>query len=252
MKTVRHKFVAAIIPLIFAVPSLAADIALPNEAVTVSDDSLVGIWKVTMPQGFDFSFFHKTKWGPQVDAYCQIEQSGKKLTIHCLGFRIGSNDVSHGTLSMEGRTVRMTWGSTFFYAAINGTRRSATQFDGTFFVEGMGVSDDAPGKVAGIKLTLASNAPDKGGKLHSVELLLDKMSKGLLNVAPDANAAGVRVLSPDTLHSLGDVQSIIYVGETNSVFASPASVYDIEFSNGHLICSLHEDANNKLDQFDCG
>ena len=252
MKTVMHKFVATIMSAIFTSPSSAADIAQPTESVTVSNDSLVGIWKIAMPQSFDFAVFHKTKWGPQVDTYCQIEQSRKKLTIHCLGLRIGGKDVSHGTLSMKGRNVRMIWGSALFYAAINGTRRSAIQFDGTFSVQGMGVSDDAPGKVVGIRLALDSNAPDKGGKAHSVELLLDGMSKGPLNMAPDANAAGIRVLSPDTLRSLGDVQSIIYVGGTSSVFASPASVYDIEFANGHLICSWHEDANNKLDQFDCG
>jgi len=248
---------AAISLVIFAGPVSGADTtqpigSVPLESVTVSNDSMVGIWKLTMPLGFDFSFFHKTKWSPTGDTFCQIEEIQKKLTIHCLGFHLGQEDVSHGSLSIRGRDLRMAWGSARFYAAINGTQQSATQFDGTFSVQAMGISDDAPDKVAGIKLALAPDAPDKGAKLHLVELVLGDMAKGALTVPLDAKAKGVRILSPETLRQLGDVQSIIYVGEKGNADRAIGSVYDIEFANGHLICELHQNTDNKLDQFDCG
>jgi hypothetical protein len=247
-----RKFIAVLLLLIFAVPALGDDITQPVESVTVNNDSLAGIWKFTMPLGFDFSFFHKTKWGPQGDAFCQIEEIQKKLTVHCLGFRLGVKDVSHGSLSMKGRNLRMVWGSARFYAAINGTQQSATQFDGIFSVQALGVSDDAPDKVVGTKLALVPSAPDKGEKLHLVALILDGMAKGALTVPLDPKATGVRILNPDTLRQLGDVRSIIYVGEKGNANTALGSVYDIEFANGHLICSLHQTADNKLDQFDCG
>ena len=57
----------------------------------------------------------------------RMSKAVKKLMINCLELRIGGKDVSLSTLRMEGRNIHMTWGSTLFYATINGTRQAWAQ-----------------------------------------------------------------------------------------------------------------------------
>lgn len=229
----------------------------PPETVTVESDSPVGLWKITFPQSFGSLLVGKTEWGPLTDEFCQIEKMRNELTVHCLGLRLGGQDVSRGRLSIQGSHIRMAWGSALFYAAINGTRQSATQFDGTLSVNHLGISSDDPERVTGTRLSVPADTPDKGGKSGLLTRLLDEMAKGAVTepLAPAAPQVGpgtnVRLLKPDTLQALGEIQSMIYLGRKN-LATSSTEVYDVELTNGHLICELHQAADNAIDYFDCG
>ncbi len=239
--------------VLFAIPAMAAD----TETVTVENASIIGVWKINLPQSFSFHLLGKTEWGPMVDQFCQMEEIRRELTVHCLGFRINRQDVSRGSLSIKGNRIRMAWGSMMLYFAMNGTLRSAGQFEGTVSVQALGISSDAPDKATGTRLSLSANAPDTGGKSGLLARVLQEMADGVFVVPSDANADQIKILKPETLRPMGAIQSIIYLGET--VFKNTAppvpdshSVYDVEFENGHLICGLHRRADGGLDNFDCG
>lgn len=260
MVSTMRKFVISMSLLICAAPALCAEVPGPTETISVNGASLVGIWKFSAPQSVDFAFLSKAKWGANGDAFCQIEEINAELSVHCLGLRIARKDVSRGTMRVKGNSLRMIWESNLFHLGINGTFQSADQFEGIFFAQFLGISDDAPDKATGARLILSADAPDKGGKADLLARMLKEMATGSLTVPLDtsglaltgkANASYIKILKPDTLGSLGSIQSIIYLGETDRREAS-ISNYDVEFSNGHLICGLHQAADSRLDQFDCG
>lgn len=227
--------------------------AQPVETVRVDDASPVGVWKFNMPQGFHASPLGKTRWGSMADQFCEIEKIRATMTVHCLGLRFGGEDISRGTASIRDSHLRLTWGSMLHYVAINGVLGPAGQFEGTFSLQNLGISSDAPENVTGEKLALSAGAPDKAGKSGLLAHTLDEMAKGALTAPPDPSAAAVKILKPETLQALGSVQSVIYIGEKNlSSTMDPYSVYDVEFANGHLICELRQAADNRLDYFDCG
>lgn len=243
-----------------AVPALAAETVVPAETVTVESDSPVGLWKFTLPQSFNLNgVLGKSEWGPIADQFCQIEKMHGELMAHCLGLRIGGRDVSRGRATIKGDHIRIIWGSMWTHLMIDGTMRTAVQFDGTLSVSHFGISADDPDKVTGTKLSLVANAPDSGGKSALLTRLLYQMAKGSVtepiatptpNAAPSKHKPNIRLLKPDTLTALGDVLSLSYLG--NGGLLPPLAFYDVEFVNGHLICSLHQTNDGKLDQFDCG
>ncbi len=247
--------------LIFALafPPLAA--SAQNETVTVQVGDPIGIWKFSNMQGFEFSFFSKSKWYPPTgDAFCQIEKLGADLSVHCLGFHINGKDVSRGTMRVMGDSLRMVWGSSTSFVGIKGAFQSANQFDGIEFIQVLGISDDAPGEVTGTRLTLSADAPDTGGNSALLARVLDEMAEGPLTVPLDPSglvttakpgAPYIKILKPETLRPLGSIRSTIYLGQ-KWLPVLPTSVYDVEFANGHLICELHQAADDRLDYFDCG
>jgi len=68
----------------------------------------------------------------------------------------------------------------------------------------------------------------------------------------DAQAQTMRFPTPDQLSPLGTIQATIYLGEKTFRGERPYSVYDVEFSNGNLICELRQRDDNALDGFICG
>jgi hypothetical protein len=245
---------------LLAGPASAIDTVAPAETVTVESDSPIGLWKFNLPQSFDLhGVVGKAEWGPMADEFCQIEKMHTELTVHCLGLRVGGQDVSRGRLSIKGDHIRMVWGSMWTYLAINGTMRSAAQFAGTISASHLGISSDDPDKVTGTKLFLVASTPDSGGKSALLTRLLDQMTRGTVteptamptpNAVPNKPGAYIRLLKPDTLEALGGLQSITYLGDGG--LSPPLSFYDVEFVNGHLICSLRQNSEGTLDQFDCG
>ncbi len=235
-----------------ACPAVSAQ---PIETVEV-DGGLVGVWKFRMSQSFAFHPLGKSEWGPNADNFCQIEKVHDGLTVHCLGLRLNRQDVSRGTVSIHGDRIRMTWGSMLFYAVINGTFHASDQFDGTLSIQVLGIASDAPEKATGTKLTLSANAADKGEKSALLTRMLKEMGQGAVTVPVDADASNVKILRPDTLRPMGNILSVIYLGEKSFRFApvptAPSSVYDVEFDNGHLICELRQGTDGGLNYFDCG
>jgi hypothetical protein len=133
-----------------------------------------------------------------------------------------------------------------------GTLRSVSNFDGTFFVERLGISSDAPFRSVGEKLSLSTNAPDRGGKSALLARLLQQMTQGAPTELVDARAQTMRFPKPDQLRPLRAMQATIYLGELILTGERPYSVYDVEFSNGNLICELRQRDDNTLDGFICG
>ena len=64
--------------------------------------------------------------------------------------------------------------------------------------------------------------------------------------------AAMRFPRPDELRPLGAIQAMIYLGEKTHTGERPYSVYDVEFSNGNLICELRQRDDGALDGFICG
>lgn len=248
---VRKRVIAALLTAL-AIPAVAADAALPTETVTVSSSSLVGVWKISMPEGFKLAVFGKTEWGPAIDAFCRVEDIRAALTIHCPGLGMSGKLIDRGFISIDGSTIRLIWGSAFKRLGIDGTLRFTSNFDGTFFIERLGISSDAPFKSVGEKLSLSTNAPDKAGRSNLLARLLQQMMQGAPTEPVDALARTMRFPTPDQLRPLGTIQTVIYLGDKTLTGQSPYSVYDVEFSNGNLICELRLRDDNGLDGFICG
>jgi hypothetical protein len=234
-----------------AVPAMAADTNFPTETVTVISNGLTGVWKITMPEWFRSAGLGKTEWGPAADAFCRIEEMRAALTVHCPGLRVSGKLVDRGSVSMDGGTIRLIWGSAFKRLGIAGTLRSVSNFDGTFFVERLGISSDAPFKSAGEKLSLSENTPDKAGRAALLARLLQQLVQGAPAEPLDAHAHTMRFPRPGELRLLGAIQAMIYLGEKTLTAERPYSVYDVEFSNGNLICELRQ-REDTLDGFICG
>jgi hypothetical protein len=85
--------------------------------------------------------------------------------------------------------------------------------------------------------------------------LLARLLQQLVQGAPaeplDAHARNMRFPRPDELRPLGAMQAMIYLGEKTLTGERPYSVYDVEFSNGNLICELRQ-RDDTLDGFICG
>jgi hypothetical protein len=58
-----RKLIIAALLTALAIPAAGGDTSLPTETVTVSSDSLAGVWKITMPEGWS-GVIGKTEWGP--------------------------------------------------------------------------------------------------------------------------------------------------------------------------------------------
>ncbi len=235
-----------------AIPATAADTNLPTETVIVSSNSLAGVWKITMPQWFQRAAIGKTEWGPAIDAFCRVEEIRAALTIHCPGLHLSGKLIDRGSVSIDRGAIRLIWGSAFKRLGIAGALRSVSSFDGTFFFERLGISSDAPFKSVGEKLSLSTNAPDRGGKSGLLARLFRQMTQGAPTEPVDTQAQIMRFPTPDELRPLGAIQAMIYLGEKTHTGERPYSVYDVEFSGGNLICELRQRDDNALDGFICG
>jgi hypothetical protein len=251
-RRLMRKLLAAALLLLLPAVALAQD-ALPIETIESDGlDSLTGVWKITMPEGFKASLFGKTEWGPTIEDYCRFEEIGAALTFHCPGLRLGGKYVSRGTVTLDKGHIRLIFGSAFMRFGMVGTLHSDAKFDGTFFIEYVGISSDAPAKSVGEKMSLSETTPDKAGKSALLARLFQQMAQGGPTEPFDAHAMTMRFLKPDDLHPLGTIQTIIYLGEVAPGTERPSSVYDVEFANGNLICQLRQRDDNTLDYFDCG
>jgi hypothetical protein len=247
---VRKLIIAALLTAL-AIPAAGADTSLPTETVTVSSDSLAGVWKITMPEGWS-GVIGKTEWGPAIDAFCRVEDIRAVLTIHCAGLSISGKFIDRGSVSIGGGTVRLILGSAFKRLGMVGALHSASNFDGTFFVERLGISSDAPFKSVGQKLSLSTNAPDGAGRSGLLAKLLQQVMRGAPTEPVDAQVRTMRFPTPDQLRPLGAIQAMIYLGEKTHTGDRPYSAYDVEFSNGNLICELRQRDDKTLDGFICG
>jgi hypothetical protein len=248
MRMVNAVALLALLPVTAAAQQQGA---LPMESVSVEDGGLAGAWKLRIPAGFRGSFFllGSTQWSPMVDVFCRIEK-GPTLSIHCPGLRLGGNLISRGAVTINGNRIRMVWGAGARFG-LEGTLRPAAQFEGKFFIENFLSRSNAPEIATGSKLTLAANVPDLGGKSALLGRLLGEMAQGAVPTwSLDANAT-VRIPTPEMLQPLGAVQAILYLGEKNLPEEAPYSAYDVEFSNGNLICELRE-RGDAVNWFDCG
>lgn len=222
------------------------------EAVTVTNNSLAGVWKIVMPEGFKGALLGKTEWGQAIDAYCRIEEIHAVLTVHCPGLGMTGTFIDRGAVTIDRSHIRIIWGSTFRRMGISGTLRSTSEFDGTFFIERLGMSSDAPIQTAGRKLSLSESTGDKAGRSALLARLLQQLAQGAPTEALDTHAKTMRFPTPDELRPLGSIQTMIYLGEMTNTGDRPYSVYDVEFSNGNLICELRQSGDNTLDGFLCG
>lgn len=243
--------IVALLTALVVPGTAAADTNLPTESVTVSSDSLAGVWKIAMPEGWSGAF-GKTEWGPAIDAFCRVEDIRAALTIHCAGLSISGKFVDRGSVSLDRGTIRLIWGSAFRRLGMVGTLHSASNFDGTFFVERLGIASDAPFKSLGQKLSLSTKAPDAAGRAGLLARLLQQMMQGAPSEPVDAQAHTFRFPTPDQLRPLGAIQAVVYLGEKAHTGERPYSVYDVEFSDGSLICELRQRDDKALDGFICG
>lgn len=245
-----HKTIAAALLLLLPVGALAQD-ALPVETVAVENDSLAGVWKFAIPRSFALHLFSKTEWGSRMDDFCRIEDMQGDLSVHCPGLSLGHEPISRGTVQRNGNGIRMEWKAGAMHFVIDGTLRSAVQFDGSVQVSTLLLSSKAPTRVTGTKLFLSENLPDAGGKSALLARLLNEMAAGTPVGNFDAKTR-LNFLTPQMLLPLGAIQTITYLGEKSFDRDGAISVYDVEFADTHLICELRQSDGGALDYFDCG
>jgi hypothetical protein len=245
-----RKLVIVLSLVTWAVSAAPAQIGLPTESVIVSNDSLSGIWKIRMPEGWKAGVLGKTEWGAPTDKYCRIEEFGGALTIHCPGLRLSATFIDRGIITIAGNGIRLVWGSRIRRAGLIGTVRSNSAIEGTFFIEYFGISSDDPAKLTATKLSLSESTPDKAGKAAFLGRLIEQLAQGTPPV--DTGAGLIRFPTPDQLRPLGPVQTMIYLGEFAPSTDRPYDVYDVEFSGGNLICELRQRADDTIDGFVCG
>ncbi len=93
--------------------------------------------------------------------------------------------------------------------------------------------------------------PDKMGGATILRNLLQQVAQGSPPKIDGLDPKTTAIPKQDELQQLGSIQTIVYVGEVANT-RDANSAYDVEFSNGDLICNIHRHDDGELDTFFCG
>jgi hypothetical protein len=252
--------------LLLAAGAAAEDVPANVETVIVHASALDGVWKINVPDYFGIQV-NRAEWGDLRDTFCRIEsQNDDDVRIHCLSWLMLRN----GTVSLDDGKIHLAWGSMMVRLVLDGTLQSAAQFDGNFAFKFSGIRFDNPAPTGAQKISLSK---DKGGDTELLERLLADGARG----APSAvsyvkKEIDVSFLKQENLQALGQVQSVVYLGQIpyynrasdphpkpenhqqwleNRKARDFMGAYAVEFQNGQRICELHRQPDGRIDRFAC-
>jgi hypothetical protein len=240
--------------LMFCLTACDASAQTPD-AVNVTGNSLVGDWKVGWPTFGAVNMFGSIKWGPLQGNFCRIEQTQNGLTANCF-----PNPGRDGTVSVEGNHFHMSWGSMLVRVYVDGSMSSAEAFDGHFGVKLTGLAIENPNVSHGEKIVLSATASDDGGKAETLKSLLNSIESNQSGTNIDTKSSMVHMPNGNSLRTSGAIEAVIYVGALPKPLPPDSKelpqpefyrVYDVEFTNGHRICGLHQRDDDVVDAFSC-
>jgi hypothetical protein len=243
-----RKAAALLLPLL-APAAVLAD--TPTETVIVDASTLTGVWKIAMPnQVTKNGFFGAIKFGALHDHFCRIGQQQEGLMVNCMQGAQG------GSVAVEATHIHLAWGTMMARFVLDGPLQSSTYFQAASQAKLAGISLADPELSIGSKLSVAPDAPDKGGK---AALLRTILADGLDHVPHDEAAIKKTAQGIRENPKLGAIQDIFYLGQQTLLGRPGAdpdqvdyfSVYAVEFDSGERICGLHQRSDGVLDGFLC-
>jgi hypothetical protein len=237
------------------------------ETVTVTAESMSGIWKIGLPVWGPYRQGTSVSWGPIHDFYCRFEGPAEHLRAYCPRLTgLGAGDVT-----LNGNKIHIAWGTMMVRFAIDATEDTPGVFSGSYVAKIAGFVLHAPGQLNARKVLPEEYLPDAAGKAELLADILNHLSAGeraqaLQKIVPlpkDAKLDG-----EDGLRELGAVSRVGFLGRTpTSAEASQghpgiksgqqlpnddaADVYDVEFAKGDRVCTIRQRSDGLVDELDC-
>jgi hypothetical protein len=190
--------------------------AAAQETVTVEKArGMTGLWRIEVPRSIRITFFHDAQFGEMRPVFCRIGEAGN---IHCLN----GGYSREGTVSVDGNSVHIAWGTAMARFVIDGVRDGDT-IRGRFAFKFSGISLIAPSPLVGARLESLGNEASSQAA---------------------AMIAQLKSTPPPALEGLGTVEEVSYLGTSPRLDgngdADYFSVYALEFPGGERICGVHE------------
>jgi hypothetical protein len=243
-----------VLAFVLALSPLAA--VAQNETITVTDESLVGPWRIGMPLWHFFKSDKLANFGPMRDAYCRVGGKRDDLHVYCLQAWTPLR-TDEGDMSLHGDAIHICWCDFFGRDTIDATQKSPGVFSGSLVTNIIGFPvNRVPGVSIASKIVVSNNTPDVGGKSAVLAKLLADIAGG----APLSSLVQLPYKLPDSappptskeLRGLGAIQLVTYLGHTATPDEYAAAgwtrmppdraflmqVYDVEFANGERVCEL--------------
>lgn len=219
---------------LLSAPAMAQD--MPVETVTARGSSLIGLWRIDTPRTEPLPRCEaKLCWFPQRTRFCRITADGDDLAIACLNFPDGHAEMDDGR-------IHFAWGSMFAREVLDARLVSASRFEGSSGIKLSGVFLGSAAVSTGTKLTLTPDMPDPAGKAQ------------LLTRALDGALPGADLQLPPSVHALGAVKRLTYLGDADDVVNKQLlffNTYQVAFANGERLCGLHQREDGTLDVLRC-
>jgi len=248
MKRLALAFLAAVSPL-----SAFAE----TETVTVTDESLIGPWRIGMPL---WNFVQRNvsiDYGPMRDAYCRVEGRRDDLHVHCLLPRTPLK-MGDGDMSLHGDAMHICWCDFIGGEHVDATQKTPGVFSGSLTVRVTGIPVfRAPSALTASRIVVSDSTPDAGGKSAVLAKLLAGIADGVplssLAQLPAKFPANADPPTAEELRGLGPVRLVAYLGHTTppedyAALGQPSlpgddraflmQVYDVEFAKGERVCEL--------------
>jgi hypothetical protein len=235
----------ALILMLTALPVAAQEV----EQVTVYGGSLSGFWQMESPGWVQMNMFGDVTWGPLRQVWCRIDHGAAGYATHC--FR-GDASVG-GTLEQDARHFHLAAGSMLARQVFDGEVTSPTTLEGHHAIKLMGISVATKVLEHGRKIAPIPDAADDAGKRELVRAVL-----GGETVAHDAGLEADIAAARDL--KLGKLESISFLGRQmmpgkdgpkTAADQNYLAVYAVEFSDGEVLCWLHQNDDGMLAALRC-
>ena len=259
--------------------------AAQRETVTVTAESLPGLWKIGFP-AWSYRTFLNVKFGPIYDDFCRLAGTRDDLHVACLSarFRV-DNDVQQGAVTLRGNSLHILWGGGFLAGALDLAQQSTGIFTGTFSMRFFGVPFGRSDELHAVKIIPAENTVDADGKSALLAKLLNSITEGTPGESPVQLREGMIPPAGDDLRPLGRLDALIYLGRTSSSAqdaalykdmpqpkeetskegmpkeipppapppsdADASSVYAAEFDKGERLCAIYQRPDGVVEDLRC-
>lgn len=272
LKTLRGQFggimrglAKLLLPILIAMTGLARMEAAPHsESVVVEHPNvLAGVWRFPPHERMWAWSSFDTIWsdlGPEM--YCRIGIAEPDFAFDCFGpqMAIGKATLDGDEVRLSRKALSSATGYTGRnYWIFRGRLQSNTAIAGHVGAKVGSVARDNPRPITITKQVLSEATPDRGGLAEFLRVVLDQMERAAVLLTPSDDMVP---MTPQSLHALGPIVSIIYVGEYHPVVdvdwtkgmlyrREASSIYAVEFENGERLCGLGRSAEGALTDFRC-
>ncbi len=257
-----------------------SDAFAQNETVTVTAESLPGLWKIGFPAWTYSDFLHYT-FGPVHDDFCRLDGTRDNLTLACLYVRWRAGGKAQpGAVKLSGNTLHIAWNSLMVQGTLDLTKQPSGIFTGYYTTRFLFVPFRAPEQSSASKFVLSDDMPDTDGKGPVLEQLLNAIAQGTDVNSMTQLREGVVPPTTEDLRPLGRLARVVFLGRTPSSAeeaalykdfprkedeaedsaappkpppsdADASSVYAAEFDNGERLCALYQRPDGVVEDLRC-